>query len=306
MSVPEEPVVHNEVTGPTASQFVQAGHVTGGVHFHAPPPPPQLPLDLWLVLAGVVGVAAGLGAIVLAFSSGGDGLPPLTGTGLRDTPETRRPLEAKLLVIGYFAFSALWAALDLFDRRSQARGRDRFVGRAALWLSFIPVFGALTFAGVLPGTWTLLYVPAAVAAAIAVLRALSGGFRARWGFAVAAGAGATLWFVPEVMLLWRLGPVLWQVLGTVLLLGIVAVPVLAVLVGPAKRGTAMLRSWVWGLVVKLVLTMSILMTTEPSHDYVTTLVLPLCAVPVMLVVAVVLSDSDTRAERRASAREDAA
>ncbi|MFS8098010.1 hypothetical protein LFM09_12785 [Lentzea alba] len=286
-----KPELLNDLSGTNYGNVVQAGQINGDVytsvhttnnHVVQPtsPAPVLGPLDRWLATAG--GLAIGLGVLVFLVLTGraGGSWPPLLGIGASADASFNSGLGAGL----WFAFWQVWTGWDLLNRRWQWHGRDRHVAQVALWLSLVPVYVAV---GV-PAVWVVLFL---VAAAIALISLLHGPrqLHPRWFTAAAVVAVASLgWFWPEFGLLWSQDntSVVWQVLGTALLLPIVAVPVYAVLTASADHAARVLRGWSFCLAVKIAVTLVIMLDAVPLVRVPgNTLILVACGVAGMLVIA---------------------
>ncbi|MGM1061682.1 hypothetical protein [Saccharothrix sp. Mg75] len=302
MSGPERPTSYNTIPGTVHGNVVQGASV-GDVHFHYPVPTHR---DPSLALAGGVVVVAGLGLLAPLVLLGA----LLLSSGLNPKSTLRSlfggvlPLWGNivvLLVVGYLAVNLLHTGWDLVGRRHQAWRRDSFAGQSSLWLSLlVPVLalaGAFDWADEISVALVVVVAGAGAAALVAAARACTGGAGRRPGLAVAAGAGAALWFGPELWVLWALSgaPLPWRVAGTLALSCGVAVPVLAVVAVPAVRGAAVLRGWAFGIVLvsALGLAMSDWISSEVSP-------LPLFASPVGAVLMVlVVSSLLTKGAKRA-------
>lgn len=289
----DEPELRNEVSGQVSGSAWQIGHVHGdlnntvnNIHHHAAAAEPEPRLDFWLVLAGVIAVLNGL-IMIIASIEGRDGLP-LFGAGavldahlFLDSARLGGPAKVAACCLGVWQ---VWSALDLFSRKKQADQRDRSVAQIAFWMSFVPVYLAV---GVHAEWVFFCFVATAVALACAVRRPLKPR-PGRWTSAVVTGviAGVT-WFAPEVHALWSDradASVLPALVGTLLLLVIVAVPVHAVMTVPPANAARTLRAWSFCLALKFGITVLIAQYGEgvPGGSVVFAWWLPIIGIGAML------------------------
>lgn len=229
----QESQAHNEISGQVPGNAVQAGQIHGdvtasvqyihSVHQSAVAPPR---LNPWLVYAGVLALLAAVGLAGVASRT----------TNYRET------------VALFYALWLLWTAVHLWTRTRQARQAARSSAQFALYVWLI-VFGAA-----LGVSWPLLGLYAlAAGSALICLLCSPVALRPRRVVAVLTGVVACAsWYVPHLVLLWSDGvdvSVPLGILGTLLLLVVIAVPVHAVLTAPGERAVRVLRSWAFCLFI---------------------------------------------------------
>lgn len=296
---PQEPQTRNTLHGNVHGNVVQSGSMRD-VHVH--PSSQPVHRDPWLVLLGVVALVTGLELAVLFLMlcawgllmefygfmsfvhnatapSADDVLPSLPSVGL-----------VVVLLVGFLAVNLLRTAWDLMGRRRHAWRQDAFAGQSSLWLLLL----ALVLMVGQP--FLLLAVPIGIVAAAtvaAVALTCRGGTRRRWGFVVAAGVVAALWFGPVLWGVWMSGAqLLLQGAGTLVLLVGMAVPVLAVTAMPATCGGVVLRGWAQGIVLTLILVWGVLDSMSPPMTVkVPVLVSTACVVVLTVVLSVLLNRS---------------
>ncbi|GAB3007129.1 hypothetical protein [Saccharothrix stipae] len=224
----------NEVNGPVGGDLVQAGRVTGGIHFHrsadAVSPPRR---DPWLVLCGLlcvlVPVLEAFLAIVLAVG------------GLLDTVTVR-----DFARLGVPAIVQVAIRHRLLGARRQAVWGSVLAGSLPLWVSI--GIGHLAH-GVHPVAALALCGPVTIAALLAATRVLRGGFRRRQWSAAVAGVAAAVWFAvgsPSIVEAVPTSGVLLWILVVAVFLAEVVFPVLVTVIGPGRSAAWVLIGWVLG------------------------------------------------------------
>ncbi|MEU4448383.1 hypothetical protein AB0K14_21195 [Actinosynnema sp. NPDC050801] len=268
----------NEVNGPVSGNLVQAGWVTGGVHFHqsadaVPPPPPRR--DPWLVLCGLLCIPVPvLGAFLVVVLTVG-GLPP-TFT-VRDFAQLGVPAIVQV-AIGH----------RLLGARRQAVWGSVLAGSLPLWITI--GIGHLAY----PATALALCGPVTVAALLAATRVLRGGHRRRqWSTAVAGVAGA-VWFAvdsPSIVEAVPTSGVLLWILVVAVFLAEVAFPALVTVIGPGRSAAWVLTGWVLGAGIAFAIDILLDEVLVPwaGGSYLLAVLLRVGPMTAMVVVGVLLS-----------------
>ncbi|MFS8098012.1 hypothetical protein LFM09_12795 [Lentzea alba] len=282
-----------EVTG----NAMQADEIQGNVvnhveninNYYVAPPQPEQRLDPWLVAAGVIALAAGITVIITLFGTD-EKLPPPVGVGLM--LERRWFIgsdmrESTTITAIWFGIWLVWSGVDLVNRHTQARQRERQTAQVALWLSFIPIYVALEA----PAVWLVVFALATMSSVMALVQGPQS-LQPRWGAAVLAGAiAAVTWYAPELTVLWseRADPTpAVGLVGTWVMLAIIVIPVYAVLTEQARGAARVLRSWAFCLTAKLVVSGALLLIYPRDADEgasIVSLWLPACGVIAMLMLA---------------------